>query len=282
LILFKKIKDLVPVLDSARENGQRIGFVPTMGALHQGHLELIRYANTETQLSICSIFVNPTQFNERSDFEKYPKPIETDIEKLYAANCKVLFTPGEHEIYTNGKSGLKHYDIGALENILEGKSRPGHFQGVCQVVDRLLEIVNPDTLFMGQKDFQQTLVVKRLIEITGKKTVLKVCPIVREADGLAMSSRNVRLNESERRDAAQIYAGLNYIKENCNKFPFEELKNKVLDNWKTISSFNPDYLEFCNAENLQPVKQLKDTSHVVVLTAVIVGNVRLIDNVLLS
>ncbi len=270
------------MLDSARKNRQHIGFVPTMGALHNGHLELIRYANTETQVSVCSIFVNPTQFNERSDFEKYPKPIETDIEKLYTAQCKLLFAPGEHEIYPNGKSNLKKYDIGALENILEGKSRPGHFQGVCQVVDRLLDIVEPDMLYMGQKDFQQTLVVKRLLEITGKKTILKVCPIVREEDGLAMSSRNVRLTEQQRKDAAQIYAGLYYIKHNCNKFSFGDLKNKVLDNWKAIPSFKPDYLEFCNTENLQPVKQLKDAPHVVVLTAVLAGDVRLIDNVLLS
>jgi pantoate--beta-alanine ligase len=270
------------VLNSAREKGQSIGFVPTMGALHRGHLELIRFANTETKISVCSIFVNPTQFNERSDFEKYPKPIEEDIEKLYTAGCKLLFVPDEHEIYPNGKSDLKKYNIGSLEKVLEGKSRPGHFQGVCQVVDRLLNIVNPDILFMGQKDFQQTLVIKRLIEITGKKTVLKVCPIVREPDGLAMSSRNVRLSEQGRKDAIQIYAGLNYIKENCNKDSFGELKNKVLTDWASISSFKPDYLEFCNTENLQPVKSLNDVPHILVLTAVLVGNVRLIDNTLLS
>lgn len=270
------------MLNSARQQDNLIGFVPTMGALHRGHLELIRYANTETQVSVCSIFVNPTQFNERSDFDKYPKPIETDIEKLYSADCKLLFLPDEHEIYPKGKSDLKKYDIGALENMLEGKSRPAHFQGVCQVVDRLLDIVNPDTLFMGQKDFQQTLVIKRLIEITGKKTILKVCSIVREADGLAMSSRNARLSEQERQDAAQIYVGLNYIKNNCNIFSFGDLKNKILSDWKSISSFKPDYLEFCNAENLQQVKQLNDATYVVVLAAVLVGDVRLIDNILLD
>ena len=282
MILFKKITDLNKWLNTARKNRQAIGFVPTMGALHHGHMSLIQQANTHTQISVCSIFVNPTQFNERADYDQYSKPVEADIEKLYSANCQVLFLPDEHEIYPNGKTGLKNYDIGQLENILEGKSRPGHFQGVCQVVDRLLDIVDPDSLFMGQKDFQQTQVVKRLIEVTGKKTILKVCPIIREADGLAMSSRNVRLSEQERKDAAQIYAGLNYIKENCNNISFDELKNTVLNDWKAIPTFKPDYLEFCDVANLKPVNNIKDAEQVVVLAAIIVGNVRLIDNVILN
>ena len=197
MILFKKANDLRKWLDAQHKNGKRIGFVPTMGALHPGHISLIKKSKTENPVTVCSIFINPSQFNDPADFKKYPVTIETDIDMLEEADCDALFLPGSEEIYPDGYSNSKLYDIGYLETVLEGKYRPGHFQGVCMVVDRLLDIVQPDQLFLGQKDYQQCMVIKRLLILKGQtdKIGLSICPTLREADGLAMSSRNLRLSE---------------------------------------------------------------------------------------
>src|SRR6201995_3614662 len=184
MILFRRTGDLAGWLKSQKEAGKSIGFVPTLGALHAGHISLIDISKKTTTLTVCSIFVNPTQFNDPKDFEKYPKTIEKDIILLENAGVEVLFLPELDEMYPDGTKNLETYDLGPLETILEGKYRPGHFQGVCQVMRRLLELVRPDDLFMGQKDYQQCMVVARLLELMGMGTKLHPCPIVREADGL--------------------------------------------------------------------------------------------------
>src|SRR6201991_5161482 len=208
MILFKKTGDLNRYLDQQRSSGATIGFVPTLGALHEGHISLIDISKKNTTLTVCSIFVNPTQFNDPKDYQKYPITIEKDIILLENAKVDVLFLPELDEMYPDGTKNLETYDLGSLETILEGKYRPGHFQGVCQVMRRLLQLVRPDDLFMGQKDYQQCMIVKRLIHLMGWTINFHTCPIVREADGLAMSSRNVRLNPDERQRATATYKAL--------------------------------------------------------------------------
>ncbi|MFZ1534928.1 MAG: pantoate--beta-alanine ligase, partial [Chitinophagaceae bacterium] len=201
MILFKKATDLRKWVDAQSKKGNSIAFVPTMGALHAGHISLIDAASKENQVTISSIFVNPTQFNDLKDFEKYPITIEKDIEMLEAAGCNVLFLPSVKEIYPEGIKPEMQYELGYIETILEGKFRPGHFQGVCMVVHRLLDIVQPDNLYLGQKDYQQCMVISKLVELINQQDTIKVniCPTLREKDGLAMSSRNMRLNEDERK-----------------------------------------------------------------------------------
>ena len=186
MILFKKANDLIKYLDNQRNLGKKLGFVPTMGALHEGHLSLIRLSKAATDLTICSIFVNPTQFNDPADFEKYPITTDKDIALLLTAGCDLLFLPAVGEMYPDGIMRKSVYDLGDMETLLEGKFRPGHFQGVCQVVHQLLAQVNPHDLFLGQKDYQQCMVIDRLMQQTGfKETVtLHICPTLRETDGL--------------------------------------------------------------------------------------------------
>src|ERR1700761_1849351 len=213
MLIFKHKADLLPWLREQKTAGRRIGFEPTMGALHNGHISLINISKGTVDLTVCSIFVNPTQFNDPKDFQKYPITIEQDLLLLEKAGADALFLPPVTELYPNGTTGLEHYDLGPLETVLEGEFRPGHFQGVAQVMQRLLDIVRPDHLFMGSKDYQQCMVVQRLLEIMGLPAVLHRCPIVREPDGLAMSSRNVRLTAEERVRALAIYQSLRIIKE---------------------------------------------------------------------
>ncbi len=219
MIIFKKPGELNQFLENKRTDKKIIGFAPTMGALHAGHISLVKEAKRQNDLVVTSIFVNPTQFNDPEDFKKYPVTIEKDILLFEKAGCDVLFIPAVDDIYPSGTTALTHYELGFLETILEGKFRPGHFQGVCQVMHRLLEIVLPDNLYLGQKDYQQCMVIKKLIELIGLDNKIKVniCPTLREDDGLAMSSRNTRLDPEDRIRAATISAALRYIKENIKQ-----------------------------------------------------------------
>ncbi|HEY4289701.1 MAG TPA: pantoate--beta-alanine ligase [Puia sp.] len=275
MILFKKTGDLNRYLDQQRSSGATIGFVPTMGALHAGHISLIDISKKTATLTVCSIFVNPTQFNDQKDFLKYPITIEKDIILLENAGVEVLFLPEVDEMYPNGTKDLETYDLGHLETILEGKYRPGHFQGVCQVMRRLLQLVRPDHLFMGQKDYQQCMVVKRLIHLMGWNIIFHAGPIIREADGLAMSSRNVRLSPDERQRATAIYKAL--LSTANATSPDTTLPNarRMLDDAK----FRIDYIAIADAETLEPVEP--GSSGAVALIAAFQGEVRLIDNMIL-
>lgn len=281
MILFKQVEPLQQALDKFRQEGRTIGFVPTMGALHQGHLSLLEAARKENETVICSIFVNPTQFNDPSDFEKYPITLEKDIEQLIQSDTNLLFLPYVSEIYPNGTGNLPNYTIGFLETILEGKYRPGHFQGVCQVMHRLLEIVKADNLYMGQKDYQQCMVVKRLLELTRIPTRLHTCPTLRETDGLAMSSRNTRLSPVQRAHAVTISQVLKEICETLQPgltSPLLRAAEQKLEN----AGFKVDYVALADADNLELLDHWDGKQSVVALAAAYLGEVRLIDNMLIQ
>jgi pantoate--beta-alanine ligase len=280
MIFFKKAAPITDHLQDQKNSGKTIGFVPTMGALHEGHLSLISQCRAANDITICSIFVNPTQFNNQEDFKFYPVTIEKDIEQLVTAGCDILFLPPIGEIYPHGYQA-KHYELGSIENRLEGFYRPGHFQGVCQVVDRLLDIVVPDNLYMGQKDFQQCMVIKKLLELTGRsgKINLHISPTKRESSGLAMSSRNLRLSEDERVLAVSIFNELENIKQDLNKVPLQSLKENAKDHLSQ-KGFQVDYVDITKSEDLVSSKDPGEAD--VALIAASIGNVRLIDNLLLN
>jgi pantoate--beta-alanine ligase len=280
MIIFKKVNQMKNYIESQKTSGKTIGFVPTMGALHEGHLALIREARSNNNLVACSIFVNPTQFNNPDDFKNYPINIEKDIEQLEYSECDLLFLPSVDEIYSLDYN-IRHYNLGRLENILEGYYRPGHFQGVCQVVDRLLNIINPDSLYLGQKDFQQCMVIKKLIQLVNKDGTIQifVIPTLREPDGLAMSSRNLRLNTEQRKIAPAIYNELKAIKDNIRMKNIDELKTHAIDHL-TKKGFKVDYFEIAKIEDLEIATNT--SGPLIAVTAAYLGSVRLIDNLLLN
>lgn len=281
MIIFKKVSDIIKFLSLSKINSEAIGFVPTMGALHSGHISLITKAKTENELVVCSIFVNPTQFNDPTDFEKYPITIEQDIYLLEKAGCSILFLPTVDEMYPEGVKNLPDFNVGFIETILDGKYRPGHFKGVCQVVNRLLQIVVPDKLYLGQKDFQQCLVLKKMASINYPAIQIIICPIKRETDGLAMSSRNTRLNKEERALAVEIYASLLVIKNNIKPSNIEVLKKTAL-HCLTSKGFKVDYVEIANIHTLQPINNWDGKEKIVVLIAAFLNKVRLIDNMIVN
>lgn len=270
--------ELQQYLSKAAANGKTIGLVPTMGALHQGHISLIKQAQLQSDIVVCSIFVNPTQFNDPKDLEKYPRPIETDIEKLEQIGCDVLFNPTVDEMYASNEQW--HLNIGELENLLEGKLRPGHYQGVTQVVYKLFDVIKPDIAFFGQKDYQQFLIISRMVKMLNLPVKLIMCPIQREADGLAMSSRNVHLTPDDRKHALILSKTLDRIKSKFDIYKLPELKS---DAEKAINA-EPDvelgYFEIADGETLHPADQA--SKNIIALVAAKVGNTRLVDNVVIK
>lgn len=280
MIIAKTIADIGIYLEKWRKKGYSTGFVPTMGALHAGHISLIDTCRSENNRCISSIFVNPTQFNNPADFEKYPITIEKDINMLEKAGCQLLFLPSVSEIYPQGYIA-PHYDLGYLETILDGKYRPGHFQGVCQVVDRLLTITQPGTLYLGQKDYQQCMVIKRLIELKNHPTLIHINPTIREADGLAMSSRNMRLTAKERQEALHISRVLFHIKEHIQTGSLLQLKQQMIHKLE-VAGFKVDYVEIADANNLELLDHWDGSKKLVALAAAFLNEVRLIDNMVLN
>ena len=280
MIIFKKAKDLRKHLDIGREKNQDIGFVPTMGALHEGHISLLKVATRENRVTICSIFVNPAQFNDPKDFQKYPSTLTQDIYKLESNGSDILFLPAANEIYPQGIQEKEHYELGYLETILEGEFRPGHFQGVCMAVEKLLSMVLPDKLYLGQKDYQQCMIIGKLIELMGleKSIQLRLCPIVRENDGLAMSSRNMRLNAEERAKAPSLYKTLIFLKENLNKGSLADLKKEAVQRLE-VKGIKIDYVEIADAKTLKPINEWDSRTNIIGLIAAYIDDVRLIDNI---
>jgi len=257
-----------------------------MGALHAGHISLIDISKKSTDITVCSIFVNPTQFNDPKDFQKYPITIEDDILLLEQGGADVLYLPEVSDIYPDGTKSLETYDLGRLESLLEGAFRPGHFQGVCQVMRRLLDVVRPDQLFMGQKDYQQCMVVHRLLEIMGLPTRLVPCPIVREKDGLAMSSRNRRLSPEQRQTAITIYQALTGIKEGWQKGNSSGELISAATFLLESKGFRVDYVSIADPLTLEPLPETVSRETVsrptaVALIAAFLGEIRLIDNMAL-
>jgi pantoate--beta-alanine ligase len=281
MIIFKKTKDLFNWLVKCRVAGRKICFIPTMGALHQGHLSLVKDAEKLKGISVCSIFVNPTQFNDPSDFQKYPIHLEQDIYLLEKNGLDALFIPPVEEMYPTGTGHLEHYSLGYLEEILEGKYRPGHFQGVCQVMHRLLSVVEPDHLFMGQKDYQQCMVIKRLLEIEHSNIIFHASPTLREKDGLAMSSRNSRLTPSERERAPAMYEALSDLKARIEPGNLTEILRKSRE-ILFKNDFKIDYFQIATAAELHFIDDWDGMEKIIALAAAFQGDVRLIDNVLLN
>jgi len=280
MILFKKSDQLKEHLKQLIVKGHVIGFVPTMGALHLGHLSLLNASVSAGHTTVCSIFINPTQFNDPADFQKYPVTLTDDIRLLHESGTRILFMPEVSEIYPNGFEHPR-YDLAELDKSLEGKYRPGHFQGVCQVMHRLLEIVQPHHLYMGQKDYQQCMVVERLIQIIQSETVLHACATLREPDGLAMSSRNRRLTPDERKKATAIFRALTYLKENIHQ---GDLGNfvKAAASILLQNKLKADYVEIVDAHTLHQVTFWNGNQKLVALIAAYINEVRLIDNMALN
>ncbi|MCB9246623.1 MAG: pantoate--beta-alanine ligase [Flavobacteriales bacterium] len=272
---------LAEILQNAIGQGKSIGFVPTMGAIHRGHVSLVERARSENDFTVCSIFVNPRQFNEQKDLDLYPRPIESDMALLLDAGVDVLFLPDSEEMYPPDYSA-PYIELGQLELLLEGAMRPGHFRGVAQVVDRLFSIVQPSRAYFGQKDFQQTVVIQKLIDQRYPNIRMVVCPIVREANGLAFSSRNERLTVGEREQASFIYEALKTLKEACATEPLETAINKARFMLELVEDATVEYLEAVNAHDMSPVDDLNAASTIVAVTVVRYGGVRLLDNIILK
>jgi len=283
MIIFKKEQDIRHYLTEQSSQGRTIGFVPTMGALHDGHRSLLVKAKEDGGLVVCSVFINPTQFNDKKDFEKYPVAHEADLALLQEAGCDVAFMPDVSEIYPDGLSDTADYDFGRLDTILEGAHRPGHFRGVAQVMTRLLDITHPHNLYLGQKDYQQCMVIKRLVELTGRKDHLRIviCPTIREADGLAMSSRNTRLTDPQRALAATIYQCLVSIQGKQQTDSFGLVQKECMDLLKE-KGFDPEYVALADAEDLTLMDDFVAEKSMVALIAAKIGDIRLIDNMILN
>lgn len=280
--IFKTKASLQAYLQEARSTGQKIALIPTMGALHEGHLSLLNYAKPISDIRVCSIFVNPTQFNDPKDLEKYPRPIENDIKLLESVDCDVLFLPSVGEMYPD-KNEVWHLDLGELDQIWEGEKRPGHFQGVTQVVYKLFTLVQPDIACFGQKDFQQVMVIKRMIAMKDLPIQLAICPIIRDQDGLALSSRNARLSEAGKRTALALSRSLLYVKDHLHApIPLEEIKDKALQMLTDTEGLTVEYFAICESSTLKEVNHIDfSKQHVALVTAWVEG-VRLIDNMILN
>ena len=258
-----------------------LGFVPTMGALHSGHLSLIKKSCSENDFTICSIFVNPTQFNNTQDLKKYPSQLDADLALLEESGCDFVFTPSLEEIYPENYQP-KTYSFGLLENVMEAVNRPGHFNGVAMVVSRLFSIVKPQKAYFGEKDFQQLAIVKSMVIQDQIPVQIISCPIVREPSGLAMSSRNARLTEHQRRASSRIYSRLCEVLKMQPDYTIAEIKNWVLQEFKEDSDLELEYFEISDPNTLTPSLNWSSSATHIACIAIFVGEVRLIDNILLS
>jgi pantoate--beta-alanine ligase len=280
--VFKESKTIKSYLQNLQKDPENIfGFVPTMGALHQGHLSLIEASIRDNTQTVCSIFVNPEQFNNKKDLEAYPTNVSKDLEILGKAQCDIVFIPNYEEIYGTNYH-RSNYALDGLDLILEGAGRPGHFQGVCAVVHRLLEIISPQRLYLGQKDFQQTVVLQKLVDTLNLNTEIKTIPIFREANGLAMSSRNVRLSADARQRASFIYDCLQNIYHNVSKIGLKTLLRQEVEKINAISNAKVQYLEVADCKTLKTLNQWDESQNRVALIVVEYEGIRLLDNILLD
>ena len=258
-----------------------IGFVPTMGALHKGHLSLIEQAISKNDKVVCSIFVNPTQFNDSKDLEKYPNQIEKDLILLKKAGCNLVFTPSIKDMYPQGDQVVQ-FNLNGLDSLMEGAYRPGHFDGVCTIVSKLFEFVQPKNAYFGQKDFQQLAIIRHLNDSQKLSINIIGCPTIREEDGLAMSSRNALLNAEERTVATEIYRTLLEAKAQFPNSSIEAIKSFVKTELNAVSAFSTEYVEIAHTQTLQPLSNLEKNEPAILCVAVFLGSVRLIDNILLN
>lgn len=276
--ILKTINELISLINELKANNKTIGFVPTMGALHEGHLTLVRQCVAENEVCMVSIFVNPTQFNNKADLEKYPRNVEKDAQLLEEAGCAYVFAPSAEEMYsTDELEKTFEFDFGGMDRLMEGKFRPGHFNGVVQVVSKLFKLVQPDKAYFGKKDFQQLAIIHRMVRLMHFPVEVVDCPIVREASGLAMSSRNERLSAAERDTAANIYRILNESRNLTDKMSPGELTQWVTDEVNNAGGLSVEYFDIADRETLITIDRWQPES--IGCIAVFCGEVRLIDNI---
>jgi len=275
--IYNTIVETKVAMNELHKQGKSIGFVATMGALHQGHLELIKQSKRDNDITICSIFVNPIQFNRQEDLEKYPNQIEKDIKLLEDENCDFLFNPTADEMYP--EIDQTEFDFGKLEQVMEGANRPGHFRGVAIVVKRLFEIIEPTRAYFGKKDYQQLLIVESLVKQYNLSPEIIGCEIVREDSGLALSSRNQRLSFGQKRKAPAIYKNLKKAKELKEYLAPDVLKRWIEEKYIGHEDFRLEYIEIADGNNLQTITSWNDTDRPMAFIVVHMGNVRLIDNI---
>lgn len=270
--------ELLTYIEALKPGGKSIGFVPTMGALHDGHKALIMQSVAENDITIVSIFVNPTQFNNPADLEKYPRNLERDAEMLEKVGCDVIFTPDATEIYDNDElNGCFDFDFAGLDTVMEGKFRPGHFNGVVQIVSKLFKLVQPNKAYFGEKDFQQLAIIHHMVKTMNFDIEIVDCPIVRESTGLAMSSRNERLNGEQRKKAVEISKVLFESRNFATQLSPVELTNWVVEKINNVEGLSVEYYEIVSSTTLQTLNTWSDSA--VGCIAVFCGEVRLIDNI---
>jgi pantoate--beta-alanine ligase len=275
--IFNKIGATREYLESVSESGKTIGFVPTMGALHEGHLSLLKRSKQDNDITTCSIFVNPIQFNNPEDLEKYPHTLKSDIRVLESLGCDMVFTPSVEEMYPEPETTV--YDFGHLDKVMEGKYRYSHFNGVAIVVRRLFEIIRPNRAYFGEKDFQQLIIIQKMVEMLDLDVEIIPCPILRESDGLAMSSRNTRLTSRQRKVAPVIHKTMLDVKTKVRTMPFDEIKKWVKQNINKQPEMKLEYIEIVDEQTLLPISSCDENKRCSACIAVYLGEVRLIDNI---
>ena len=274
--VFQQISEIKTYTSSQKQQHKTIGFVPTMGALHQGHISLINESKKVCDITVCSIFVNPTQFNNANDLTHYPRTPEVDRQLLEQAGCDVLYMPDVKDIYPT--TDTRQFNFGYIDTILEAEHRPGHYNGVGQVVSILLRGIEPNKAFFGSKDYQQVMIVKALVKLLKLPVEIIACPILREDDGLAMSSRNMLLTPEERKIASLVPKMMEGARDIAKQIGVSAAKSYILNEVAQVPIMKLDYYEVCDTETLEPLTALKPNQPAISLIAVFVGNIRLIDN----
>ncbi len=275
--VLKSKNELVSLIDSYKKEGKTIGFVPTMGALHNGHLSLVKECKKNSDITVVSIFVNPTQFNDLEDLKRYPRTLDKDTELLRTVGCDLVFAPTVDEIYP--EPDTRKFDFGYLESVMEGALRPGHFNGVGQVVSRLFDIVRPDKAFFGMKDFQQVAIIKNMVKQLNYNIQIIPCPIVREENGLALSSRNTLLGEDYKKNAPHIYATLKKARNLASEMSVSDLKKWITDEINNNPYLETEYVEIVDDTTLKVTENWTEKGTKVACVAVYAGKIRLIDNI---
>lgn len=275
--VLKSKNELVSLIDSYKKEGKTVGFVPTMGALHNGHLSLVKECKKNSDVTVVSIFVNPTQFNDLEDLKRYPRTLDKDTELLKSVNCDLVFAPSVEEIYP--EPDTRKFDFGYIESVMEGAKRPGHFNGVGQVVSRLFDIVQPDKAFFGMKDFQQVAIIKNMVKQLNYNIQIVPCPIIREESGLALSSRNTLLDEDHKKNAPHIYATLKKARNLASEMSVSDLKKWITDEINSNPYLETEYVEIVDDTTLKVTENWKEEGIKVACVAVYAGKIRLIDNI---
>lgn len=268
--------ELNGLLNEFRDQKATIGFVPTMGALHQGHISLVNSSVKSNDISVASIYINPTQFNDKNDLKNYPRNVEADLELLESAKCNIVFLPDDNEMYPEKDN--RNFDFGIMGEFMEGKMRPGHFNGVAQVVTKLFDAVKPDRAYFGQKDFQQLAIIRKIVADYHYSIKIIACPIIREKDGLAMSSRNALLNKEERSEAPILFETLLHIKKIIGNSDISDVQKYTKEKIEKTKHLRLDYMDIVNTNTLVPVSKITNNEPLTACIAVYAGNIRLIDN----